>query len=280
MEAGRTVLIADTGHAPPLDSASAAHAGCLSFELASGGLPIVVNVGSPLAPGPARTAARRTAAHSTLDLGGVSSALLLDEAPGEIARFVEDRLGPVLVGGPAEIRTERNIDPDGWNVCTARHDGYERRFGVTHERRWSLAPGGARLDGTDRLLGTGRHRERIPAPILRFHLHPSVRATRDEATNAVELAVGTSGEVWRFRSEGPPAAVEESIYFGGPQGRRPTTQIVVRLEPPPADAPATTRWTFERVLEGARPSTPQDTAPVEEQSATGAEMSAPPPDQS
>jgi uncharacterized heparinase superfamily protein len=277
LEAGGTVLIADTGPAPPLDSAAAAHAGCLSFELASGGFPIVVNVGSTLAPGPARTAARRTAAHSTLDLGGASSALLLDDAEGEVARYVERRLGPVLVGGPAEVRAERTIDNEGWSACTARHDGYERRFGVTHERRWSLAPGGARLDGTDRLLGTGRHRERTPSPILRFHLHPSVRATREDSTSAVELALGSSGEVWRFRSDGAPAALEESVYFGGPQGRRPTTQIVVRLNPPPSDSPAAARWSFERVLDRAAPAPREDAVP---QSAPEAEMPAPPPDQS
>jgi uncharacterized heparinase superfamily protein len=256
LEAGGTVLLADTGSAPAVESAASAHAGCLSFELTAGGTPLVVNVGAPLAPGPARTAARRTAAHSTLGFGDASSGLFLEDAPGEIARFVERRLGPALVAGPADVKVERNVDAEGWTTASARHDGYEARFGITHERHWSLAPNGTRLDGTDRLLGTGRHRERPPAPILRFHLHPNVRATRDEATGAVELTLRTKGEVWRFRSENAPATIDESIYFGGPQGRRPTSQIVVRLDPPPLDAPLAVRWSFERVLDGVTAAAP------------------------
>jgi uncharacterized heparinase superfamily protein len=251
LEAGGTVIMADTGAAPPLDAAAAAHAGCLSFELVSDGRPVVVNVGSPGAPGPARTAARRTAAHSTLVLGDISSALLIEEAPGEVARFVERQLGPILAAGPARVRVERGVDADGWASCVARHDGYEGRFGITHERRWSLAPDGGRLDGTERLLGTSRQRDGTPPPILRFHLHPDVRATRDPRTNTVELAL-VGGDAWRFRIEGPPPTLEESIYFGGPQGRRPTSQIVVRLNPPPPDSPLAVRWTFERVRETGR----------------------------
>lgn len=277
LEAGGTVLLADTGPAPSLDSAAAAHAGCLSFELTADGTPIVVNVGSPPAPGPGRTAARRTAAHSTLALGDASSGLLLEDARGELARFVERRVGPVLVAGPTRVKVERNVDADGWTIASARHDGYETRFGVTHERHWSLAPGGDRLDGTDRLVETSRPRERLPDPVLRFHLHPNVRATRDPATNAIALALGSGGEVWRFICEGAAAALEESIYFGGPQGRRPTSQIVVRLNPPPPDAPLVVRWSFERVLQGG--SSRRDTG-AEPEPAPEAQPPAAHPDQS
>lgn len=251
LEASGTVLIADTGPAPPLDSAGTAHAGCLSFEMTVGGTPLVVNVGSPLAAGPARTAARRTAAHSTLSLADASSGLLIEDAPGEVARFVERRLGTVLAAGPAAVKSERSIDAEGWAVCTASHDAYEPSLGVTHERRWSLAPHGGRLDGADRLLGTGRDRDPPAQALLRFHLHPGVGARRDGATGTVDLAIGKGGEVWRFRSETGAASLEESIYFGGPQGRRPTLQIVVRLAPAP-DARNPARWSFERVLDGGR----------------------------
>ncbi|MGA0596450.1 heparinase II/III family protein [Enterovirga sp. CN4-39] len=248
LDAAGLVVIADTGPAPPLDSSASAHAGCLSFEMTAQGVPVVVNVGSSAAPGPARSAARRTAAHSTLELGDVSSGLFLEDARGEVARFVQRQLGPVLARGPAVVRVEKKTEPDGSIACTARHDGYEPRFGVTHEREWRLRPGGARLDGTDRVLGTGRHRERPPAPVIRFHLHPNVLPRPSSAT-AVELTLGPGGEVWRFLSEDVAPTLEESIYFGGPQGRRPTTQIVLRLPPPAQDAPTTIRWSFERVLE-------------------------------
>jgi uncharacterized heparinase superfamily protein len=173
---------------------------------------------------------------------------------------VERQLGPVLAAGPARVRVERGVDADGWASCVARHDGYEARFGITHERRWSLAPDGGRLDGTDRLLGTSRQRDGAPAPILRFHLHPDIRAARDPRTNAVELAL-SGGVTWRFRIESAPPTLEDSIYFGGPQGRRPTTQIVVRLNPPPPDSPLAVQWSFERV------SNRSGTAPKEEREA-------------
>jgi uncharacterized heparinase superfamily protein len=91
-------------------------------------------------------------------------------------------------------------------------------------------------------------------------LHPDIRAARDPRTNAVELAL-SGGVTWRFRIESAPPTLEDSIYFGGPQGRRPTTQIVVRLNPPPPDSPLAVQWSFERV------SNSSGTAPKEERDA-------------
>jgi uncharacterized heparinase superfamily protein len=246
LEAGGTILLAETGAAPPVESAGAAHAGCLSFELSTGGAPLVVNVGSPAAAGPARDAARRTAAHSTLAIGQASSGLLPDTDSGPVARWLEDRLGAILIAGPSDVPVERGSDADGRQNFTARHDGYLARFGVTHERRWSLAADGGALEGQDRLLGTGRLRDRTEAPLLRFHLHPSVRVSPPSESGTLTL-MRTGGEVWRFTSEGGVTGVEESIYYGGVAGWSPTCQIVVRIEAGSDGAVAAT-WRFERVL--------------------------------
>ncbi|MDB5512239.1 MAG: heparinase [Enterovirga sp.] len=243
LQAGETVLIADTGRAPPVESGRAAHAGCLSFELSVGGSRMVVNAGIS-GEDPARQGARRTAAHSTLSLGDRSSALFITEVPGPIGRWLRSRLGPALVRGPTSVMVERRTEPDGSLSCTASHDGYGPSFGATHERRWLLAPDGFRLDGTDTLTLAGDPGG-LPRPVLRFHLSPVIGADLDEAGSAVVLS-GPEGQRWRFAANGARLAVEDSLYLGGPEGWRPSRQIVVRMDKAVPGGSITARWSFVR----------------------------------
>lgn len=246
LEAGSTVVIADTGPAPPLDSSAAAHAGCLSFEMSGEGGRIVVNCGGPQGVRHGRAAAaRRTPAHSTLELDDASSSEFLADARGGAAEWLLGRLGPVLLAGPRTVPVERGTEAGGSLACTASHDGYAARFGLVHERRWTLAPDGSRLDGEDRLRRTGSARESsAPRPLLCFHLHPSVTPTLGPDENAV-LLKGPGAERWRFESQSGLPELAPSVYFGGLEGWRPTTQIVVLL--PSAEAEPVARWSFARL---------------------------------
>src|SRR5262245_33850840 len=81
LQCGETVILLDTGAAPPLELTGAACAGCLSFELSAGTELLLVNGGTPAPAEAARSAvARATASHTTLCLGEQSSAKLMRSA--------------------------------------------------------------------------------------------------------------------------------------------------------------------------------------------------------
>lgn len=234
LEAGDTVLIADTGLPPPLPLSRDAHAGTLSFELTAGDARLIVNCGVAR-DGHAgrRMAARKTAAHSTASVGGASS-----------ARFVSNRLlsrilGPLLRDGPTRVEVFRE-DRGGAGLIRASHNGYEQRFGVVHERSLQLDARGLRLDGMDVLRPT---RRKTHADItLAFHLHPDVRASLVNEGEGVLLAL-PDGEIWLFAAEDHLAVLEESIFFAAPSGPRRAEQIVLRLG---ARAGARVNWSFIR----------------------------------
>jgi uncharacterized heparinase superfamily protein len=104
LQAGRTLIIADTG-APPTGRAATggdgglpagadrfAHAGTLAFEMSVGRDRLIVNCGAaPAAEEAWRDALRATAAHSTLILSDTNSAELRPEGLGRRPEQVETR---------------------------------------------------------------------------------------------------------------------------------------------------------------------------------------------
>jgi uncharacterized heparinase superfamily protein len=230
LEAVNAVIVADAGPPPSLELSSRVHAGTLSFEFSSGTDKIVMNCGSSLAEA-YRHAARRTAAHSTLTVNDTSSSRFLR---GWAARLT----GPVLRHGPQHVEAKREDRRDG-TALRMSHNGYASRFGVIHQRMLRLDAGGGRLDGLDVLKPV---RSGTTEAVLRFHLHPDVRATALKDKGTV-LLVPSSGDVWLFSCDGHPASIEESVYFAAPEGPRGAEQIVVRLG---RTAGVRAQWTFER----------------------------------
>jgi uncharacterized heparinase superfamily protein len=111
-------------------------------------------------------------------------------------------------------------------MVLASHDGYLRRFGFLHERRWLLQADGGRLQGKDRLIAAnGSERSNVNYAI-RFHIHPAATLTqiRDGAGVLLELPGGAK---LAFEAGGLPLAIEESILFAAPEGSRACEQIVV-----------------------------------------------------
>ena len=239
LEAKGTILIVDAGAPPPRAFSGAAHAGCLSFELSSGVRKIVINCGAPEGGrASAREAARSTAAHSTLVVDDTSSCRFA--TGGSLGRW----LGEQVLAGPSDVTAERE-GRDGATVLALSHDGYVPRFGFVHHRALTLAAGGDRLDGHDRLVEADRRPAGAVPYALRFHLHPSFKARATPNGGAVRLDA-PDGESWLFESDAE-AFVEPSILFAAPGGPRPTLQIKVAAE---AGARPEIRWSFRRLATG------------------------------
>ncbi|SON53830.1 Heparinase II/III-like protein [Hartmannibacter diazotrophicus] len=242
LDCGATTLIVDVGAPPPMELSGNAHAGCLAFEMSAGACRFVVNCGGAEGPALWQEASRATAAHSTLTVENTSS-----------ARFARSGLmrrifGTAIIAGPKVLESER-LERHNDVAVTASHDGYLKRFGVIHSRSLTLSADGTRIIGVDR-LDAKRHLKAPVKFIIRFHLHPSIRASRTGGGQVIMLA--PDGEAWSFACTDLEPMLEESIYLSAIHGRRRCLQIVLEGEAG-EDMPEIT-WSMEReaVGKGAR----------------------------
>ncbi len=239
LDAGNTTLIIDTGPPPPASVSQDAHAGCLSFELSSGPSRIVVNCGMPSTGRDNwRPFARSTAAHSTLTYHDTSSCQFV-----ELSAMKRLLRGAPITSGPSNVESYREAVPGG-DVLTASHDGYLSRFGVIHRRVLMVSQDGTRLEGADSLSPApgGRMKGSEADFALRFHLHPSVKASRLSDARGVMLVL-PNRDVWTFEAMDDKVDLEDSVFLAGNDGPRRTSQIVIRQD---ARHAATIRWSFVR----------------------------------
>jgi uncharacterized heparinase superfamily protein len=253
LEAGSTVVVMDTGRPPPFEMSAEAHAGCLSFELSSKAQRILVNCGVPGTNKENwREISRSTRAHSTVTFNDVSS-----------CRFADARrnaFGAPIVAGPVNVPVSRDSGPEG-EVVQASHDGYASRFSVVHQRTLALSADGNFIDGEDAFLPT--RGEAIPNKVkdsfaVRFHLHPSIRASKLADGHSVMLIL-PNRDVWNFSAYEDVIEIEDTAYLGGQDGPRRSFQLVIYGG---ARRASRVRWSFnyaESVSIGrsARPETPE-----------------------
>jgi len=223
--ANRTLLIVDTGSAPPAGQDDSAHAGALSFELSVGKERLVVNCGAHRGDSASwRAAQRTTAAHSTVTVEDVNSAYLLTDGG------IGDR--------PEKVTVERNeADGDVW--LEASHDGYRRPFSLVHQRRLFVDDGGGDVRGEDNLTGKGALKF-----VARFHLHPSVSASLSQDGRSVLLRL-PSGAGWRFRAGGGVVGLQDSVYLGDRSAVKRSQQIVVSSAT--QNGVGQVKWAFARL---------------------------------
>ena len=225
MDGGPTTLIMDVGKPPKGEYSINANAGCLSFEMSSLRTCIVTNCGMPqLSSDDLVSAARSTAAHSTAVIHNTSSCRF--HQGGMFKRY----LGARILAGPGRVTSERKL-LEGFTQIVARHDGYLRKFGVWHERILQLSNDGNFLFGRDQFFVNGgkapTHMTKDDCAI-RFHLHPTVKASIDADSGAIIVEVNEN-QFWTFTSDNGNVALEESIFFASTARPIPTSQIVINL---------------------------------------------------
>jgi uncharacterized heparinase superfamily protein len=239
LDAGTTTVIMDTGPPPPPSVSHEAHAGCLSFELSSGVSRIVINCGMPSTGRENwRAFARSTVAHSTLTCHELSSCQFV-----ELSAMKRILHGAPVVSGPLNVENYREVVANG-ELLTTSHDGYVPRFSVIHRRVLMVALDGSRLDGEDTVSPApgGRTRANQTDYALRFHLHPSVKASRLSDARGVMLVL-PNRDVWTFEALDDKVELEDSVFLAGNDGPRRTAQIVIRQDLRQASS---IRWSFIR----------------------------------
>ncbi len=223
LERGSLVILMDIGGPPELELAGFAHAGCLSIEVSSGAHAIFVNGGAPVSANEEwSSAARATASHNTVCLGGRSSSKLVRNDR------LEALVGGVPISGPDGVEC-RSRDIEGGCEAEAFHDGYFLKFKLLHRRRIEINAAGRRFAGVDR-LGPQRGQLRLPQDVpfaIHFHLDANVECEYSEAGDQVHLTLG-DGRRWRFEATGATLSIEDSVHYAEITGPRSSFQIVLR----------------------------------------------------
>jgi uncharacterized heparinase superfamily protein len=107
-----------------------------------------------------------------------------------------------------------------------------------------VSPDGTKLEGEDTVSPAprGRIRGNETGFALRFHLHPSVKASRLQDGHGVMLVL-PNREVWTFEAMDDRVELEDSVFLAGNDGPRRTAQIVIRQD---ARHASSIRWSFVR----------------------------------
>lgn len=223
IEAEGTVLMVDTGSTPPRPFDEQAHLSPLAFELSTELGRLVVNCGwNELQPQSFRRAVRATAAHSNLTLDNHSSGRLLKEG------WASKRLGEVVDVEAGPVTATRKEQVSGTWLETS-HDGYRHELGLSHRRRFYMSVEGDDIRGEDSLyvpLGSVPVSNSEKPFQIRFHFHPDVRVSLSQDQQSALLVQGGKAG-WRFRTDGGPLSLENSVYLGA--GHKPVKcqQIVI-----------------------------------------------------
>jgi uncharacterized heparinase superfamily protein len=225
LEAGQSVLIAETGPSPPFAASAEAMAGCLSFEYSHGRQRIFVNCGMPGHSGrEAPIELRSTAAHTATTIAETSS-----------CRFMIRAGVTRIVSGPRVVTVRRSTTGDG-EALEMTHDGYRSQFNVGLSRRMVLAPDGFSLSGEEAIEGAAAGLSLV----TRFHLHPSMQAMQQSERTV--LLTSSRGPSWRFACEGASVQIEPSVFYAAIDGTRRTLQIALTTE----DAERPVLWTLRK----------------------------------
>ena len=227
LQAGRCLVLVDSGALPEPGYDGQAHAGALSFEMSVGRERLIVNCGAQPGDSAWREVQRTTAAHSTLCLGDRNSSEL--------------QAGGGSVNRQAQV-TCRRESADGQELLELSHDGYEPIFGLSHHRRLFLSANGEDLRGEDCLEGELETSE--PSDFaIRFHLHPEVTASLTQSGSSALLRLPKGGG-WRFRASGASLSIEASAYLGDAGRVRRTQQVVLKGRA--RGGKTTVKWALQR----------------------------------
>ncbi|MGE4611834.1 MAG: heparinase II/III family protein [Paracoccaceae bacterium] len=251
LTAARITLLMDCASPPALPISYHAHASTLAFEMSSGRHPMVVNCGA----GQKFSATwerkcRATVSHNTVAIGKISSSRIAHEG------IVSQTFGERLLDTPKNVTRSRKADQQGsWLVAT--HDGYEKEFGLVHQRHLYLSPDGREFRGQDSLTATSDgHKKQYKRAIAsvpslgvayttHFHMHPDVKTKLSDDNKSVALQLPNK-EVWMFRHEGGLLTLENSIFLDQWRHKpRATKQIVVTSRV--LDYSDRITWIFKRV---------------------------------
>ena len=193
------VIAMDSGSTPDKKYSNDYQSGPLSFEAIYKGKKIICNSGYFQNQNhKLNTISRSTVAHSTLILNNKSASI-----------FKKKNNKTVLENGLKSINSNIIFQKNFWSI-KGSHNGYQKEFGIIHERAIEFFPESNKFLGKDKLI---KKKNYIPASFeIRFHLMPNTKVTKTQDNRTVLIELENSG--WKFFTNHGLIGIETGLYFG------------------------------------------------------------------
>ena len=190
-------LVMDIGPTPEKKFSKNYQCGVLSFEIISNNKKLICNSGYfQKTKHKLNDISRSSANHSTLIIDNHSSCKI-NSSKLEIENNLKI------------LKKTTIMEKNYWNIC-ASHDGYNKRYGVIHEREIEFFPENYKFIGQDKLLKKKNFKSSDFE--IRFHLEPNVKIMKTQDGKSILIDIENEG--WKFTAHGYTIDIETGLYFG------------------------------------------------------------------
>ena len=190
-------LIMDIGPSPEKKFSKDYQCGALSFEIISNNKKLICNSGYfQKIKHKLNDISKSTANHSALIIDNHSSCKI-NKSKMEIENELKI------------LNKNFVIEKNYWSI-SASHDGYNKRYGVIHERQIEFFPENNKFIGQDKLLKKKNFKSSTFE--IRFHLEPNVKIMKTQDGKSILIDIENEG--WKFTAQGYTIDIETGLYFG------------------------------------------------------------------
>ncbi len=194
------ILSVDLGSSPQKKFSNDYQSGTLSFEIFFNNCKLISNCGYfQNYKHQLNSISKSTATHSTVVLDNRSSCRMRKDTDGIFKVDEEIKI----------IKKSIISEKKYWNI-SGSHDGYLRKYGVTHEREIEFFVEKNKFIGKDRLIKNKKFKSSNFE--IRFHFEPNVKITKTQEGKSVLIELENSG--WKFLCKDHKIDVETGLYFG------------------------------------------------------------------
>jgi len=193
----KILLVMDIGSTPEKKFSKNYQCGALSFEIISNNKKLICNSGYfQKKKHKLNDISRSSANHSTLIIDNHSSCKI-NSSKLEIENNLKI------------LKKKTVMEKNYWNIC-ASHDGYNKRYGIIHEREIEFFPENYKFIGQDKLLKKKNFKSSDFE--IRFHLEPNVKIMKTQDEKSILIDIENEG--WKFTAQGYKIDIETGLYFG------------------------------------------------------------------
>ncbi len=190
----------DMGLPPEKKFSNSYQSGVLSFEILYNGKKLISNSGYfQDTKHQLNKISKSSAAHSTLILDNTS-----------VCSFKKDSKGNNLIENTFKLLNKKIVKENNNWILRAAHDGYQKKYGVIHEREIVFVPEINKFIGKDKLIKKRNFKSSNFE--IRFHLSPGVKVTKTQDGISALIELDNSG--WRFFCKDCAIDIETGLFFG------------------------------------------------------------------
>ena len=190
----------DLGSTPETKFSNNYQSGPLSFEMIFSGKKLITNSGYfQNYKHQLNNISRSTATHSTLTIDNSS-----------VCRFKKESNGNPIIEKGYKILNKNVVSKKNFFSLKGSHDGYQKKYGIIHERIIEFFPIVNKLIGKDKLIKKKNFKSTNFE--IRFHLLPGSKVTKTQDGKTILIELENSG--WKFTCDKYLVDVETGLYFG------------------------------------------------------------------